>query len=160
MHIFNINAHYKFLTCPPSALLAEQHNTIRLLHSQQKQSLVTGEKGWEYVKQFSEQLNLDTEHVTHYRYLSPFTFSFNFTFYRYILILISAAWNNSFNPSDWTPGRTVQGDGIRCSTTQQGPLILKLWCTLQSGQLLSQRICDVINSSWRQFDVGTVLCWY
>ncbi|XP_063688636.1 lipopolysaccharide-responsive and beige-like anchor protein isoform X2 [Bolinopsis microptera] len=50
-----------------SALLAEQHNTIRLLHSQQKQSLVTGEKGWEYVKQFSEQLNLDTEHVTHYR---------------------------------------------------------------------------------------------
>ena len=70
MHIFNINAHYKFLTCPSSALLAEQHNTIRLLHSQQKQSLVTGEKGWEYVKQFSEQLNLDTEHVTHYRYLS------------------------------------------------------------------------------------------
>ncbi|KAL5271329.1 hypothetical protein ACHWQZ_G001835 [Mnemiopsis leidyi] len=50
-----------------SALLAEQHNTIRLLHSQQKQSVVTGEKGWEYVQQFSQQLNQECEHITHYR---------------------------------------------------------------------------------------------
>ena len=54
---------------PSPALLSEEQNVMRYLATQQKQSMVQGERYWESVKQFSEQLNAEKLAVSHYKFV-------------------------------------------------------------------------------------------